>query len=122
MQVLEVQGCNVNGKAQSWEVGRSSQLRTEHLTIESEEVGVTKDDSSGLGNYGKLKREASFISGERNGKSRTQQSCRPKANSTVPGQVSGKCIRSNSMINNKINSILKAKGVETQKGQSSNSS
>jgi hypothetical protein len=67
VQVLEVQGCNVNGKAQSWEVGRSSQLRTEHLTIESEEVGVTKDDSSGLGNYGKLKREASFISGERNG-------------------------------------------------------
>lgn len=35
-----------------------------------------------------------------------------------PSQISGKCIRSNSMINNKINSLLQAKGVEIQKGQS----
>lgn len=33
-----------------------------------------------------------------------------------PSQVSGKCIRSNSMINNKINSLLQAKGVEIQRG------
>ena len=35
-----------------------------------------------------------------------------------PSQISGKCIRSNSMINNKINSLLQAKRVEIQKGQS----
>lgn len=33
-------------------------------------------------------------------------------------QVSGKYIRSNSVINNKINRLLQAKGVEIQKGQS----
>lgn len=46
----------------------------------------------------------------------------PGAKNPAPGQVSGKCIRSNSMINNKINSILQAKGVGIQKGQSSHSS
>ena len=34
----------------------------------------------------------------------------------LPSQVSGNCIRSNSMINNKINSLLQAKGVEIQRG------
>lgn len=42
-------------------------MRIEYLIIEFEEVGVIKDDFFGLGNYGKLKREVSFIFGERNG-------------------------------------------------------
>lgn len=46
----------------------------------------------------------------------------PGANNPAPGQVSGKCIRSNSMINNKINSIPQAKGVGIQRGQASHSS
>lgn len=46
----------------------------------------------------------------------------PGANSTAPGQDSGKRIRSNSMINNKISNILQANRVEIQKGQSSHSS
>lgn len=60
VQVLEVHGCSINSKAQIWEVGMNSQLLTEHLTIESEEARVARDDSSGLGNYGKSTREARF--------------------------------------------------------------